>query len=372
MPRREDAALPLAVTGAEKPPSAAKRDGHAWADWIELRCLIDADGLVTPGQVASWLREDPQDAGDPEPEGSESEVTTQVQDADFVPDDVEDGDREAERILAPVRVDNRAANAYDYFAVMRSRSADLGADYPFAIDGQGLRCTVDPDRATHRLYVFLLLAAQLRVLAERRRKYLTTTFERVMVPALTALMPGASVQLFGTTAEPGSRYKGSLRTKIKRLGEDLSETPGRAYAKIGEHDMGDAGLDVVAELPLGDKLPGRFVVFLQAACTDRWVEKQHSCSPSAWSQRLHLVNPQVTVCAIPHYFRDASGDWHDYNDLQDRLVLDRPRVLRLLSRNDGSCDPVALALVDDALAHLIRIGRAADTGRWGPVSALPA
>lgn len=368
MPSRTAEPPPLSLLATEKPPSAAKRDTHTWADWIELRCLIDPDGLVTRGQVADWLREDPQEAGGDGATDAAGE-TSQVQDADYVETDEEADQRSAARVMAPQRVDSRALRATDYFAVLRTRAGELAGAYPFTVDATGLHREVDPDNAVHRLYVFLLLAAQLRVVAERRRKHLTTTFEQLMVPALESLLPGATVQLFGTTAEKGGRYRGSLRTKLKRLAEDLNERPGRGYDSIGPHDRGDAGLDVVAEVPVGDKLPGRFVVFLQAACTERWVEKQHSCAPSAWRQRLPLTNPQVTVCGVPFYLRTALGDWHDYNDLQDRLVLDRPRIMHLLTDAEGVCLPRALQLVDGALAGLMTTAGSRGGDGWGSLAA---
>lgn len=360
---------PLSLVATEKPPSAPKRETHTWADWVELRCLMDPDGLVTPGQVAAWLREDPQEVSDEDASDDEAGETSQVQDSDYVVTDQEAARGTAARVRAPQRVDSRALRATDYFAVLRARAGELAGAYPFTVDAMGIQRQVDPNNAVQRLYVFLLLAAQLRVVAERRRTYLTATFEHLMVPALESLLPGARVQLFGTTAEQGGRYRGSLRTKIKRLAEDLNERPGRGYDSIGPHDRGDAGLDVVAEIPVGDNRPGRFVVFLQAACTERWVEKQHSCAPSAWRQRLPLTNPQMTVCGVPFYLRTALGDWHDYNDLQDRLILDRPRIIHLLTDVEGSCPPRVRELVDGGLAGLLTVDSRRG-GEWaGPATA---
>jgi hypothetical protein len=120
---------------------------------------------------------------------------------------------------------------------------------------------------------------------------------------------------------------------------------------LGDENVGDRGLDVLAHIPLGDDVRGRFVVFAQAACTESWVTKQFSASPAAWKNLLTLAVPQVNVCAIPHSFRRVGGDWHDVGKIGETLLLDRSRLLTLV---DEGLEELADAIVstEETLEHV--------------------
>lgn len=329
-------------------PLAPIKDTHKWADYVELRCLISLDQYVTVSDAAGWFRIDPQDGPD-EPDLDDGDIT-QLQDGDTAGlggDDHPDVD-------AAMRVDNRQRLAEDVFRLLVARSASYGDDYPFVVASSGDRLTCHETLTEgQRAYVFFLLCALGRYVSKHQA--LTGAFERACAVALKNMIPTAEVHIFGTAGEGAGRYDGgTFKSKVKRLAADLGEVEGPHVSRISDTETADRGLDVVGWVSIGDGLPSRLVVFCQAACTDEWETKQDSPSSDAWDQIVMVTSPPVVACCIPHCFRDANGDWHDQTKIHRRLLLDRHRMLHLLSQPNGALPAGVIAdagVTDEVLAY---------------------
>lgn len=323
----------------ETTPTAAIKDTHKWADYVEFRCLISLDRYVSLADAASWFRMDPEEEPD-NPSGSDPRIA-QVQDEDEV------GNENAGVVGgedAATRVDNRRRLAEDVFRLLEDRAASYGERYPFNLSESStqLHCVEDLSRS-QKAYVFFLLCALGRYV--RRHQTLTGVFERVSAAALRSMLPTADVHVFGTARTGEGRYDGgNFKTKVRRLAEDLGEVPGHHVESIHDSETGDRGLDAVGWISLGDSLPSRLVVFAQAACTDDWETKQDSPGSDAWDQLILVTCAPVVVCCIPHCFRNAAGNWHDQTKIHRRLLLDRRRMMHLLPTVDHEIDAL---LADD-------------------------
>lgn len=333
--RRKSPGSAEPLSNLSRLPEAPLKETHKWADWVELRACVAPDKQVTVGDVAAWLRVDQSEAPDVSPDDDEEETLVAQEEDDEeatvaqsagrpVPDGTDSGQR------AAARVDNRERLAQDVFRLLRHRRSLFGENYPFELDLTDDRLEfLDTSTPGREVYVFLLLCASGRYVVQHG--LLTKDFERLCVPALQAILPAADVQVFGTAGPAAGDYSGSFATRLKRLAENLGEQIQPTADDVDDDENGDRGLDVVAIQGMGDDLPGRVVVFAQAACTDHWISKQDSPSPDAWDQLVLPLVPTITACCIPHSYRGSNGNWHSRTKIHRRLLLDRSRILHFLT-----------------------------------------
>lgn len=339
--------------------------GHSLEAMTLLGTSADPDPAVAPPE------RDDDGAGDADVDGDETDADGEDGVADSVvgangedgaEDDDDDGgfgyitpavDAKASRLrrlrserirsnIRPVRptdaaspADRRHVVAADVIRVLEWRRERFGDDYPFEIRTEGLEGFALARRADlsdrHYLYLFLLACASLPLFEFKANESdFTYPFERLTALALRKLFPGADVRIFGTSDRHPDVPTG-LRDRIQYLAALLNGEIGKDVKYISTSNTADGGLDVFAQLGLGDEQEGRFVVFGQAACTDEWTTKQDSASAQKWKNRLQLQVPQVSVCAIPMSYRRSGGDWHDMTKMSDALLLDRSRLMFLVS-----------------------------------------
>jgi hypothetical protein len=258
----------------------------------------------------------------------------------------DDGDAE----VTPAETDdNVSQRALDVFEYLESRAVVYGATYPFEIDSEdgsiSLKRTsrLRGARKTARLYLFLLACANFRYIPRKRdQDTLATKYEDICFRGLTMLLPPtAEVHLFAQRARQGARYNGLLKDKLSLLAKDLGEERIAADREFLAGDTGDAGIDLVAWLPLGDALGDRVLLFGQCACTPNWVQKQHSATGSALGTSISLIAKPVPLCFIPFDFREVGGGWYQRRMIHETVVIDRRRLcymLRALHRPSVSHD----------------------------------
>ena len=343
--RRKTPGKVVPLLNVSRPPDAPLKETHKWADWVELRACVAPDGSVTVGDLAAWLRVDESEAPDASA-GDSPEETAIAQEEDnadaYLARDASSTDETDDGQRAAGRVDNRERMAEDVFRLLRHRQSLFGENYPFELTGNEDRldclATKSPGREA---YMLLLLCASGRYVTNHG--LLAKDFERICVPVLQSIFPAADVQVFGTAGSSSGDYAGSFVTRLNKLAENLGEMLQATADDVDDDENGDRGLDVVAIQEMGDNLPGKIVVFAQAACTDDWVSKQDSPSHEAWDQLVLPLVPTITACCIPHSYRGSDGGWRSRTKIHRRLLLDRSRILHLLG------DDVA-----DHLANYVR------------------
>jgi hypothetical protein len=293
----------------ESLPREPKFDTYAWADYIELLCMLNRDREVSKADVIDRIKER-RDLG----EGLDADSTLTTTAAE-------------KKDIHQIRADN-------FFSHLQYRVGAFSNFYPFEISGGGdllsLKSSLTLD---HKLYLFFLVASNLRHVNKRDfRVTLTTSFETVSHEAMKRLFPDyTEIHIFGANELRAGRYTGNKWEKINLLAKDIKE-----QVKVKEHhymgnDLGDQGLDLVAWIPFDDTSNGMVLAFAQCACTsEEWSRKQSSSSPAAWNSTLTFMVFPLNLAFIPICFRDSSGDWHQPQKIHESIVIDRTRLIYLL------------------------------------------
>lgn len=266
-----------------------------------------------------------------------------MDDQDPTEDETESLITEAEGESSEYR-DALAKRAGDVFGYLKDRAVRYGTIYPFDVDVHALTLTLRSPTVSRRFYLYLLSCACFRYVSKRQDQTdLAAKFELVGIAVLKQMLPeSAEVHLFGANPLGGDRYPGLLPEKIKTLASDLGE---KYYAKekdFEKGDRGDNGLDLVAWIPLMDELPGRISVFAQAACTPHWVSKQHSSKSNSWSKVMSLTAEPVSMVFIPYDYRRPGPEWYTDRHIHNSAVVDRYRIIRMLSAGPDPLDPIHL------------------------------
>jgi hypothetical protein len=301
----------VTLININKPPS--KKDIHLWGDFIELLCLLNPDGVITKADTLDRLQDEM---------GIDKTLDNQEDLSLNDPNDVRSN-------ILELRAD-------DWFNHLVFRAGVFEKDdfYPFVVGNGGDCLTRKSDLSLkHQLYVFFLIASNLKYVTPSLKSRIAGDFEALGELAMQKCFPdGSNVYIFGTGGLPSSKkLSGNLFLKIKQLSELLSERVVIDENKLAPQDVGDGGLDIVGWLPLGDSTGGLFCMFGQCACSyDEWSTKQHSSSFSAWRKKITLTAPPSNAVFIPFCFRDNNGDWWNPQDIHDSIVFDRVRMIHLL------------------------------------------
>jgi hypothetical protein len=319
------------VTLAKLQSPPRHRDTHLWADYAELICLINVDGRVTKADILGrWEKAD-----DLELDLAEAEEEIEV--------DADEPEIE-EAVQQPPDV-HRAAKLDDVFRHLAYRQVAFDTDYPFQVLDDV--ATLQRRRVTRarRLYVYLLIASSQRYLEARSAVTMTREFEHLAFLATRAWLPtGSRVYQFGTDRARGNRYRGRLRERLRRLAEDVNEELKVKEGDLSTADVGDAGCDVVAWIPLGDDRGTQLVVIGQATCQVKWKNKQGEPSWDAWRRLIDFTVPTNAMFFIPFCWRRPDGQWFKPLDVRTILV-DRLRLMWLLgNRRVDLPEPVLQAL----------------------------
>jgi hypothetical protein len=328
-------------------------DGKAcyiWADYIELLCLTNPDGEVSIEYLVDRMmeREGLGELGGPSEEGE-----GRAEPFESMIGDAYDKSHGA-------RYDRHRSEATDWFRGLAYRQAAFGASYPFTIERRGtlLRRSYDntwppeisiiskmpgtfkltnnqKEDLNKQLYIYLLLASNLRYVNKAYYSIITSLFEVLCVQALKSYLPReAKVYLFGKNPLNNSgRYTGKLSNKVSILANDIFEMTMPLRDPFPDNDTGDYGLDVVGWIPFCDRSPSFIIILGQCACTEEWVNK--SLVIMRWTKVITHLAQLTSAVFTPICFRKTSGCWHDDKDIHETILFDRVRLISLLKRQSS-------------------------------------
>lgn len=290
---------------------------HHFADWIELLCIADVDGIMDDSRVRQEARQQKEDLG----EGN-------------LADENEDGSVEAQD--KPETIDRWNDRVAGWFAHLRFRASQFGDAYPFAIpDGEDIVTLKAVLTSNQKLYLAFLMSSNLRYFGQYESD-LTASFEVICLELFKAISPrSAEVRLFGANKLNAGEFSGKLWDKIQKLATRLREQVLAKETDFDEHNSGDHGLDLFSYVPTGDDAPGTALMFGQCACTTEWVSKQDSSRGSAWHNVMTLTSHPLNVIFIPFCLRNSDGSWHRPFDQRGHVMMDRQRLLFLLKGSEG-------------------------------------
>jgi hypothetical protein len=272
----------------------ADRDIHTLADFVELMTLVSPDRLVSRDDFDDYIR-------------------------DLCVDD-----RKA-------AID--AETVADVYAQLAWRQSAYGSHYPFATTHSQKALSLSTDTSITAAYIYLLICANIPLLADSRKHHLfTDSFERFAGIAIANwwCLP-AQVKPFG---KGQSAYLGSKWERLNSLAKDLGGHGTYNTDSFRNRDIGDGGIDHVAWRAFDNyEQNNKSTALFQCACSRAdWPRKQSDASYSRLSPKLHVAPPWQVVMCIPQSFRNNQGRWAFDSEVSAVVMLDRLRLLHLLSR----------------------------------------
>jgi hypothetical protein len=121
------------------------------------------------------------------------------------------------------------------------------------------------------------------------------------------------------------------------MGKDLG-VPGiieDECQKVGA--SGDAGFDLVATIKFGDELSSNFGILGQCGAQEReWPSKTLEAHAIKLRTFFHVHFDCPSVMFTPVFYRDTSGSWVDSAASTGIILLDRFRILNLLSQTNSA------------------------------------
>lgn len=324
--------MPNNLIDLEKPPIVTNE--YLSADYIELLCLTNIDGVISKEQVASRIFK----LKDIDSDLDELQKEAESEELDLLHLDTN------EEILPNPKYplnEKQQRQTVDWFDQLEFRENNFSNFYPFYLsEDKGLLHQCNEISSQKKLYIFLLLASNLRCFSKQDQTRLANYFEIVCVAALKQYLSSASqVHLFGHNPLNDGRYSGSLWERIVRFATDIGDEPRRTERYYPSGKRGERGLDVVGWLPFSDNSEGLLVVTGQSACSpDDWEDKQLTSHSARWKTHINFTVEPTNTVFIPHSYRQSNGEWYDVTRINDSILLDRLRLVNLLSESIEQLD----------------------------------
>jgi hypothetical protein len=180
----------------------------------------------------------------------------------------------------------------------------------------------------------------------------TAAFEEISYHWLrSSLNPMWEVRPFAAHQSLPGAYDGNLLQKLKALAIDIKAKLVKADDEYDPANSGDAGLDLVAWLKMGDQRGNIPVIFGQCACSPTdWESKQLDVTPAATEAHIHPQHPGAAYCFVPHDLSANDSRWERATHVKRTVLVDRLRLFRLFESSNAFSNLPTWSFVDDALA----------------------
>lgn len=302
----------MAALSINKTPSDS--DTHTWADYIELLALVNLDNVCTVDSAIDRIED----------------IDGEFDETDLVDVDEAGGGEGIEPVSGSRKRINARNNTavLDAFALILWRASAYGDCYPFSVDQDRRSITLVEDFSSAQyLYIFLLVAANLRFVSSGLSE-LTNNFEEFSRCVMRdVLPPKAEIHLFGKATS--EKYHGSAYKKICSLCDDIRATLLVTEDDYRKGDSGDSGIDIVAWHGLSDRQKNILVYLGQCACSrSDWPKKQLAASVGQLKNVLSTAPDWVTMMFVPVCFRRVGGDWAVLSEVASVVFIDRYRLLK--------------------------------------------
>jgi len=296
------------LNNLRKLPRCTNDEHYRFADYMELKCLVNVDGEYSQSEFIDDAKQRAEDLGE----------------GDF------EENKKIKKLPNSEKNDKWNLIATDTFRVISNRIFQFGKDYPFKLSQNGKVIVLNENYEENLSYIFLLLCSDLRYTLKFKRE-LTSSFEALSKEVMKEVLPNAEVHLFGSSnTEDGSTEWTSQKLwhKLQWLEGFLKEKLNVYEKQFSVHDKGDRGLDIVGKIPFNDDLTNFTIIFAQCACSPHdWSQKQSDMSASAWRELISLRTQPNYFMFIPQSFRSSTGNWHDRTKFRETVILDRYRIL---------------------------------------------
>lgn len=259
---------------------------------------------------------------------AQSNISTEEADEEEAEIEASPGDAE--------RSDRTERQLEDVWKQLEYRQEFLGDMYPFEIVDDFIR--LKPNLNSNQKIYRLLLSCS-RLWSFRSNGGLVQLwakhFTELSKYALTGLLPAhANVRIFDANSpDRRTHYGTNLRDALRVLGKDLGMPNIIEEACAEAATSGDAGFDIIATVEFPDELSSNFGILGQCGAQGKsWPSKTleaHALKLRTFYQ-VHFDHPSVMF--TPVFFRTSQGKWVDTAPCAGVLILDRYRILHLLSK----------------------------------------
>jgi hypothetical protein len=281
---------------------------HLMADYVELLCVRNIDHEISMDEALTRVYH-----------SVESEAEREIETKEGLPAET-----------AAEFKDRQREAAEDWFRHLRYRKEAFKDFYPFQLEDKRL-ILVSSLSEKMKIYVFLLLCSNLRIITNKERNVLTTDFEVLSLEALKRYLPEFTVHHFGKCQKAREHYPNKLVDAIETLASKLNERDICDKNGIGTSNTGDGGLDIVAWRSLShDTAPGNLICFVQCTCSHgEWERKLYDAHLDKWRHYIDFIHFPVNFMFIPSCFRSSNGGWFSKDNIRSSIVIDRLRICLL-------------------------------------------
>jgi hypothetical protein len=280
--------------------TTAKRHRHLYADYVELITLFENGNYVTLSYILDRLRD----------EGVNIKEEA-------------DEKRAGEN-------DRQESSGRQIFQLLETRHTFLLNDYPFKInDGNSMSLITDPLSSKQKLYIYLLLSANLSNFKDFQ-SLLTSDFEKLCYYMLKDYLPNfAEVKQLGKNSD----YIGNAFQKLEQLSKDIKiKTNEESFNSTNIAGNQERGLDVIGWLPFKDDFPNKTIFTCQCACGDEWYKKTNETKrfDKYWKLECKLIHTMF----IPYSLMSNNETFYQNDEIPNSLLFERGRILEQIRQFD--------------------------------------
>ena len=227
----------------------------------------------------------------------------------------------------------------EVFRHLTYRAKAFRAYYPFLTEGDVL-VPLSKTTQQHRIYAALLAFSRLKMFSPADRIRFAADFEILCLEASLGFTGTWKVAHFGTGGRDRATFGNKLKEALKNLSAALREIPIlQEIEKISDHNVGDAGIDIIIYKEWAD--PARAVPAYFAQCAaqqENWPAKKFEANALNFEKYFSFFHKPGTILFIPLCFRGVDGKWLG-SDGHQTILVDRKRLLDLIeARISGGDD----------------------------------
>lgn len=323
-------------------PSQSRNEIPRWCDYVEMLCLVTRGGFISRGEIIDAAFKEGKEFA-----ASQEEILDDIleisdfddsDDDESIPEDL-DSQRAAIGSKAGRISDNINRIVNDWIDHLQSRSVMFDISYPFVVDAESGTIAIRERKSLtiyHKLYIYFLLAANLKIFPKDLATKIAADFEFICFDAQKLMFPlslnefTSETHLFGKNPDNSGLFQGNLADKYSQLAGMINAFK-VDVTSLRAVDSGDRGIDIVSFLGFkDDKAFGIPVILSQCACSySDWKKKQFDHDPKRYRQLLLFDVEYLRFMFIPFFYRANSGQWYDTTEVST-IVFDRLRLMKIL------------------------------------------
>ncbi|WP_147822834.1 hypothetical protein [Aeromonas hydrophila] len=226
----------------------------------------------------------------------------------------------------------------DLWAHLSYRERNLSDYYPFSIHGQLLIKRELDGLAFNkaRVYKSLLACSRLRSFERTMRSRWAKLFAKISKEAMRGLLPeNAVVHIFDANSDDRRAIYGTnLREALIVLAQSLAFQ----YNEITiaeQSASGDYGIDLVGFYQFSDGASGEYYILGQCGAQEtEWPSKALESHPASIRGVINMAHDCTNTMFTPVCYRQSSGRWVNARPTGGTLVIDRSRIMKLISNEE--------------------------------------